>query len=378
MLKANGITAGTAKAIEEIDNDQKAAIQTTTSFSSAAKKIATLPIAGLLANQCRPPNPCGISSPPAIKTADGKWPKVITEEKLGDSFIPGSLKTHYTKPPAPDCIRAGLDEIPLLDARLHLITSGQDDAAMKRNLDYIFSQPVNPAVVRMAHQKLELFRAQIPEVQPLHLEQLNGPRRGGSETLKPANAHHTVALANWDLANVIIYETAKNRECVTPEVVRTLLIRINKTLMQGINENAGGQIRELNNVWVGPCDAKGSIDPHPSRLAVPGSMVGTELNTLCNEVAEGLNSGTVNPILLAARATMKGISIHPFADGNGRTCRLIADFILLKSGLLPACFDNETKNMMVFPRIEPDMNHNTTSASNLMINALQRSYQLLN
>ena len=65
-------------------------------------------------------------------------------------------------------------------------------------------------------------------------------------------------------------------------------------------------------------------------------MVNTELNTLCKEVAEELNLGNVNPILLAARTAMNGISIHPFSDGNGRTCRLIADFVLLRSELLPA------------------------------------------
>ena len=246
---------------------------------------------------------------------------------------------------------------------------------MKRNFDYIFNQPVNPIVICLADQKLEQFKTRIPEVQPSHLEQLAPLRRGGSETLKHRNAHHNVALANWDLASTIVHETAKRREPVTPEAIRNLFIRINTVLMQEIHNSAGGKVRQLNNVWVGPCDAKGSTDPHPSRLAVPGSMVNTELNTLCNEVAEELNLGNVNPILLAAKTAMKGISIHPFSDGNGRTCRLIADFVLLRSGLLPACFDDESKNMMVFPRIAPDMNHNTTSAANLMMAALQRSSQ---
>lgn len=375
MFKANQIAVCDAKAVEEPSASEEASTQHMPSVSSAANTIARLSLPGLLANRCQLPNQSELSSSRAIKTADGKWPKVITKEKLGDGFVPSSLKIHYTKPPAPDCKKAGLDEIPILDARLHLLTSGQDDAAMKRNFDYIFNQPVNPIVICLADQKLEQFKTRIPEVQPSHLEQLALLRRGGSETLKHRNAHHSVALANWDLASTIVYETAKRREPVTPEAIRNLFIRINTVLMQEIHNSAGGKVRQLNNVWVGPCDAKGSTDPHPSRLAVPGSMVNTELNTLCNEVAEELNLGNVNPILLAARTAMKGISIHPFSDGNGRTCRLIADFVLLRSELLPACFDDESKNMMVFPRIAPDMNHNTTSAANLMMAALQRSYQ---
>lgn len=375
MFKANQIAVCDAKTVEEPSASEEASTQHIPSVSSTAKTIARLSLPGLLANRCQLPNQSELSSSRAIKTADGKWPKVITKEKLGDGFVPSSLKTHYTKPPAPDCKKAGLDEIPLLDARLHLVTSGQDDAAMKRNFDYIFNQPVNPIVISLADQKLEQFKTRIPEVQPSHLEQLALLRRGGSETLKHRNAHHSVALANWDLASTIVYETAKRREPATPKAIRNLFIRINTVLMQEIHNSTGGQVRQLNNVWVGPCDTKGSTDPHPSRLAVPGSMVNTELNTLCNEVAEELNLGNVNPILLAARTAMKGISIHPFSDGNGRTCRLIADFVLLRSGLLPACFDDESKNMMVFPRIAPDMNHNTTSAANLMMAALQRSYQ---
>jgi Fic family protein len=40
----------------------------------------------------------------------------------------------------------------------------------------------------------------------------------------------------------------------------------------------------------------------------------------------------VNPVILAAMAHLKFVTIHPFSDGNGRISRLIMNFILNKHG----------------------------------------------
>jgi Fic family protein len=42
--------------------------------------------------------------------------------------------------------------------------------------------------------------------------------------------------------------------------------------------------------------------------------------------------GGIHPVYLAALAHLKFVSIHPFGDGNGRTSRLIMNFILHKNG----------------------------------------------
>jgi hypothetical protein len=44
------------------------------------------------------------------------------------------------------------------------------------------------------------------------------------------------------------------------------------------------------------------------------------------------------PLATAFRAYLGLVTIHPFANGNGRTARLLADAILLREGLLPLCF----------------------------------------
>lgn len=54
-------------------------------------------------------------------------------------------------------------------------------------------------------------------------------------------------------------------------------------------------------------------------------------------------SKDVNPVFLAAEFHYKFIRIHPFDDGNGRTARIIMNFILLKFGFPPVVIKTEDK-----------------------------------
>jgi Fic family protein len=51
-----------------------------------------------------------------------------------------------------------------------------------------------------------------------------------------------------------------------------------------------------------------------------------------------------NPILLAAEFHYKFIRIHPFDDGNGRTARILMNFILMKFGYPPTIIKTEEKD----------------------------------
>ncbi len=51
----------------------------------------------------------------------------------------------------------------------------------------------------------------------------------------------------------------------------------------------------------------------------------------------------VNPILLAAEFHYKFIRIHPFDDGNGRTARILMNFILMQFGFPPVIIKTEDK-----------------------------------
>ncbi|ERJ59284.1 Fic family protein [Sphingobacterium paucimobilis] len=56
--------------------------------------------------------------------------------------------------------------------------------------------------------------------------------------------------------------------------------------------------------------------------------------------SEGID---INPIILAAEFHYRFIRIHPFDDGNGRTARIVMNFILMKYGYPPVVIKTEDK-----------------------------------
>lgn len=68
-----------------------------------------------------------------------------------------------------------------------------------------------------------------------------------------------------------------------------------------------------------------------------------EMGALMAWYNEKIEEPGVNPILLAAEFHYKFICIHPFDDGNGRTARILMNFILMKFGYPPVIIKTEDK-----------------------------------
>ena len=65
-------------------------------------------------------------------------------------------------------------------------------------------------------------------------------------------------------------------------------------------------------------------------------------------VAQSFQQGQgLDPIRTAARAQRWLIAIHPFASGNGRTSRLLMEYILQSVGLPTAIFDDMNEDITV-------------------------------
>ncbi|RSL96926.1 hypothetical protein CEP52_011165 [Fusarium oligoseptatum] len=75
------------------------------------------------------------------------------------------------------------------------------------------------------------------------------------------------------------------------------------------------------------------------------------INSLSNEVKAAINTGEIDPTALAAKYCHIFVNIHPFLDGNGRTCRLILSAILLKYGDTIACIGEEDEDREEYLRI---------------------------
>jgi len=64
---------------------------------------------------------------------------------------------------------------------------------------------------------------------------------------------------------------------------------------------------------------------------------------LLNWYNEKIKEKDVNPILIAAEFHYRFIRIHPFDDGNGRTARILMNFILMQFGFPPVIIKTEDK-----------------------------------
>lgn len=84
--------------------------------------------------------------------------------------------------------------------------------------------------------------------------------------------------------------------------------------------------RMFGNVW----KWAGEFRQSNKNIGVPREMIGIELRHLCEDVAYWIEHETYVPDEIAARFHHRLVAIHPFANGNGRHARMMADLLLEK------------------------------------------------
>jgi Fic family protein len=96
------------------------------------------------------------------------------------------------------------------------------------------------------------------------------------------------------------------------------ILHLHNVILKGIDDANAGHYRSV------PVRISGAAVVLPNPLKVPDLM---------REFAEWLASGQrIHPVHLAAEAHYRLVTIHPFADGNGRVARLLMNMILLMFG----------------------------------------------
>lgn len=130
-------------------------------------------------------------------------------------------------------------------------------------------------------------------------------------------------LANVDAMQFAIEETA-NATRITPYEI----VAIHRVLMERSHPRIAGRLRDRQN-WIGgndfnPCGAD-FVPPPPESVA-------SLLDDLCVFCARD----DVPILVQAGMAHAQFETIHPFADGNGRTGRALVQVVLRRRGLAPA------------------------------------------
>ncbi|MFK7757870.1 MAG: Fic family protein [Flavobacteriales bacterium] len=83
----------------------------------------------------------------------------------------------------------------------------------------------------------------------------------------------------------------------------------------------------------------------------------------------------LHPVLLAAEMHERLVSIHPFIDGNGRTSRLLMNFILLKNGYTIANLKGDHESRMAYYNAleNVQVNNNPEPFYNLILDKVEES-----
>ena len=163
-------------------------------------------------------------------------------------------------------------------------------------------------------------------------EDLSKKRMGLSGTATQGDETGT-SRTNWVNTEELVAEWGRNKKPLTLEMLGT----INKSLCEGLRNNGGDAGVFLEGQEI--------ISEQVLTLILSGLHVKEEMSKFLEWLNDGISKGA-NPVVLAAQAYQRMVSIHPFCDGNGRTTRMVMDYVLQSCGLPPAALS--VSNVAVF------------------------------
>lgn len=172
--------------------------------------------------------------------------------------------------------------------------------------------------------QLELHRSFLPEriSDTLNIESVRvNPRLTRAVldglAISETDRYSEQEILNVSSANELIESEATDRSPLSPPFLRELHRRIEDKL---ISEAGAFRTQDVQ--------ITGASHTPPAWSDVPD---------LVRDVADQLDQagGQVDSVVAAVWAHATIAKIHPFVDGNGRTARMVQDFLLLCAGLLP-------------------------------------------
>ncbi|OIW27633.1 Fic-domain-containing protein [Coniochaeta ligniaria NRRL 30616] len=127
------------------------------------------------------------------------------------------------------------------------------------------------------------------------------------------------------------------------DLTEEIILETHRQLTIGIDTEQGYSWTQYSGVYrLLPVCA--GLTSFPDADEVPGLMR-RMIRNLNKDLETAVRTGTIDPVDLASKYCHQFVNIHPFLDGNGRTCRLILNALLLKYGSFLSCIgqDDETR-----------------------------------
>ena len=146
---------------------------------------------------------------------------------------------------------------------------------------------------------------------------------------KPLREHFEAI--NHQKAFHLLEEVVQHKGPISEQII----LNLHKLILTGINDTYAGRYRDINVRIIGAVKS-------PPRF----EKVEREMGRFAEFLAA--NPDRLDPVELAAVAHYKLVEIHPFADGNGRTARLLMNLILMKYDYPIAIIECETEKRKAY------------------------------
>jgi Fic family protein len=146
-------------------------------------------------------------------------------------------------------------------------------------------------------------------------------------------------------------------------ITEATILGIHRQILSGIDDLNAGSYRSV------PVRVQGSRTVFPNYMRVPDRMA--EFIVDLHEVAK-----TEHPIVVAAFAHFRLVSIHPFVDGNGRTSRLLMNLVLAQTGYPPAIIQKEDRLKYINALEQSRMTENSNLFYAVVAEAVDRSLDI--
>lgn len=140
---------------------------------------------------------------------------------------------------------------------------------------------------------------------------------------------HLEAVNHAEAWNYVKSLTTKKRQDLTEKDI----LGIHRLILAKIDDTNSGRYRDV------PVRIAGSRVILPNPVKVPDLM---------NEFMSWLTTVAKNhPVLMAAEAHYRMVTIHPFTDGNGRMARLLMNMLLMQAGYPAAIIRKEDRRQYI-------------------------------
>ena len=168
---------------------------------------------------------------------------------------------------------------------------------------------------------------------------------------------HLEAVNHGGAIDWIMEKVDKGKQIITKKII----LDLHQHILQKIDDTNAGRFRNVSVRIAGST----VILPNPAKVP-----------ELMDKFVGWLQKGGVNPVILAIDAHFRFVSIHPFVDGNGRTARLLMNWILWQTGYPPAIIRKEDRRQYLASIEKAQLGGSSADYYALMYEAVDRSLDI--